>query len=210
MRRAEARRVYPANITCEQCGATVPRSASRDGQRFCSNACRLEGLNAAPRPVRQAPCRICGKLFRCPPGFQQPDADGSTRGLYCSRACMWSDDDYRKRRAAKHSPTQLERWLFRVLDEAAVPYEKFATVGRYVPDALLPEYMTIIEVDGAIWHRKRIEYDRRRDADLAAAGYVVMHFTDLELTSLKKSRQLIGGAVADIKGGRQKYRAPLL
>lgn len=121
---------------------------------------------------------------------------------------MWSDDDYRNRRAAKHSPTRLERWLFTVLDEAGVRYEKFATVGRYVPDALLVDFGVIIEVDGAVWHRKKIEYDRQRDANLAAAGYIVMHFTDLEMTGIKKARALIGAALVDIANGYATYRAP--
>ena len=123
---------------------------------------------------------------------------------------MWSDDDYRKRRAAKHSPTRLERWLFTVLNESGIPYEKFATIGRYVPDALLPGYRTIIEVDGVVWHRKRVAYDQQRDADLASAGFVVVHFTDLEITSLKKAQSLIGDALTQIKTGSQSYRAPLL
>lgn len=200
---------------CKQCESefTVNVSAvkgMRTGE-YCSNECRISALNELPRPPAQmADCRICGNEFRRPKGHSRPDSDGKTRGIYCSRRCMWLDDDYRKRRAAKHSPTCLERWLFTVLDEAGIPYEKFATVGRYVPDALLVGHNVIIEVDGVVWHRERIDYDRQRDVDLATAGYVVMHFTDLELTGIKKARALIGAALVDISHGQARYRPPLL
>lgn len=119
---------------------------------------------------------------------------------------MWTDDDYRKRRAAKHSPTRLEQWLFRVLDEEGVTYDKFTTVGRYVPDAILTDFNVILEVDGVAWHAKRVAYDKQRDLDLAAAGYIVMHFTDREITGIKKARELIGAAVAEVRNGKAKYK----
>jgi very-short-patch-repair endonuclease len=123
---------------------------------------------------------------------------------------MWTDDDYRKRRAIRHSPSKLERWLFAVLDGDGIRYKKFATVGRYVPDALLPDHMVIIEVDGVAWHRRRVDYDKQRDRDLAAAGYTVLHFTDLELISAKTTTTLIGKALADVRTGTAVYRPPLL
>lgn len=210
-RRAESRRKHPAVITCQRCGRDAPRTVTYAGQKFCSDACRMAALNDLPRqPPQMAPCRTCGKLFRCPRGFRTPDADGKIRGVYCSRGCMWTDDDYRKRRAVRHSPSCLEVWLFAALDAEGVAYDKFATVGRYVPDALLTDHKVIIEVDGVIWHRKKVAYDQQRDRDLTAAGYTVMHFTDLEIRSAKQARKLIGEAMAEILAGRQQYRAPLL
>lgn len=156
------------------------------------------------------PCRACGKPFNCPEGFLRPDADGKTRGVYCSRDCMWTDDDYCKRRAVRHSPSNLEAWLFLTLDAEGIRYEPFGTVGRYVPDAILLDYPVIIEVDGVVWHRRRVAYDQQRDRDLMAAGYTVLHFTSLELTSGKKARELIGNALADVRAGTAKYRPPML
>lgn len=46
-RRRRHRQIHPSNVTCEQCGKTVKRAVYM--QRFCSNACRLEALNALPR-----------------------------------------------------------------------------------------------------------------------------------------------------------------
>lgn len=209
-RRGIARRKYSESLLCGHCGAEVRRRKAQGAQRFCSDECRLAALNAVPRQAATVNCRICGSSFKSVPSHRKPNSEGKTRGLYCSRKCMWTDDDYRKRRAARHSPSKLEIWLFKVLDEQGVPYERFATVGRYVPDALLPGRNIIFEVDGVRWHRERIAYDRQRDADLAAAGFTVLHFTDLELTSLKATRILIGSALEEISAGVATYRAPLL
>jgi very-short-patch-repair endonuclease len=112
----------------------------------------------------------------------------------------------------RQAPTRLERWLFAALDEAGVAYQPFASagVGRYVADALLADHMVIIEVDGVRWHRKREASDRRRDAELTAAGYTVVHFTDLEMTSQAKARVLVTDLIASIRAGQQGYRPPPL
>ena len=123
---------------------------------------------------------------------------------------MWTDDDYRKRRAVRHSPTRLEVWLFEVLDAEKIEYEPFGTVGRYVPDALLPKQRVILEVDGVKWHRPREAYDKQRDRDLAGAGYTVMHFTDIELISRPRAHALLSAAIAEIKAGNAAYRPALL
>lgn len=196
-------------ITCGVCARSFQPTSSQ--QQFCSAGCRQAALNSRPRkPVRTALCRICEKPFPCPEKYRRPNTDGRTRGLYCSRECMWTDDDYCKRRVARNPVTKLERWLFAVLDADGIRYEKFATAGRYVPDALLDEYRVIIEVDGVVWHRMRVARDQQRDRELAAAGYTVMHFTDLEMNTPNAARRLIKPALSDIRAGRAAYRAPLL
>lgn len=204
------RRRAPDRI-CEACGKSFYAARRSRPVRFCSNDCRMAVLNALPRePRATAECRICGKEFHCPATYRRPDAEGKTRGVYCSRACMWTDDDYRKRRAVRHSPTRLECWLFEALDAAGVSYEAFGNVGRYVPDAMLSEYRVIIEVDGVKWHRPRVEYDRARDRDLAAAGWTVMHFTDIDLRSRPRALVILGEAIGQIVRGQARYRAPTL
>lgn len=53
------------------------------------------------------------------------------------------------------------------------------TVGAYVVDFLWRGPRVIVETDGYRYHRGRaaFEYDRRRQAQLAAAGYEVQRFT---------------------------------
>jgi len=123
---------------------------------------------------------------------------------------MWNDDDYRKRRAVRHTPTRLEGWLFDALDAAGIAYERYGNVGRYVPDAMLTDYRVIIEVDGVKWHRPRVEYDQARDRDLSAAGWTVMHFTDIDLRSRPRALTVLGEAIAQITRGKASYRPPTL
>jgi hypothetical protein len=44
----------------------------------------------------------------------------------------------------------------------------------------------------------------------ADAGYTVVHFTDLEMTSQAKARVLVMDLIASIRAGQQGYRPPLL
>jgi very-short-patch-repair endonuclease len=50
-------------------------------------------------------------------------------------------------------------------------------------DCLWPERNLVVEIDGFQFHgsRRAFEYDRQKDAKLAAAGVVVMRFTWREL-----------------------------
>lgn len=69
-------------------------------------------------------------------------------------------------RAANLPPAQLNREL--------------QIAGRRIdPDALWPDHRLIVELDGEDVHRTRRAFhaDRRRDAALAAEGYVVVRFT---------------------------------
>jgi very-short-patch-repair endonuclease len=57
-------------------------------------------------------------------------------------------------------------------------------IAGHEVDFALPNERIVIEVDGWATHgtRARFEQDRRRDADLAAAGWVVLRFTWLQVT----------------------------
>jgi very-short-patch-repair endonuclease len=79
-----------------------------------------------------------------------------------------------------------ERLMFALIRQAGLPRpETNARVGRYRPDFLYRTERLIIEVDG--WgphhHRRAFENDRRRGAELTAAGYRVMHVTYRQLTT---------------------------
>jgi very-short-patch-repair endonuclease len=53
-------------------------------------------------------------------------------------------------------------------------------IGRYIADFYCHELKLIIEIDGEI-HSKQRQYDKNRDAYLAACGYITMRFTDREI-----------------------------
>lgn len=83
---------------------------------------------------------------------------------------------------ADAAPTRsrLERALRPVLEQHHLPQPEInVRLGRYRPDFLWRAHRVIVETDG--WqghgHRLAFERDRARDAELQAAGYVVLRFT---------------------------------
>jgi len=90
----------------------------------------------------------------------------------------------RLREAARTEPTltrsEAERRLIELIRAARLPEPRAnARVGRYEVDLLWPEQRLVVEVDGYAFHSTRaaFERDRRRDADLQAAGYRVIRVT---------------------------------
>jgi very-short-patch-repair endonuclease len=59
-----------------------------------------------------------------------------------------------------------------------------ARIGNHVVDFLWRRHRLVVEIDGFQYHssRKAFERDRRRDAELAAAGYRVIRITWMQLT----------------------------
>jgi very-short-patch-repair endonuclease len=91
---------------------------------------------------------------------------------------------YRLDDAAEIEPdlarSELERRFLRLCAKAALPGpEVNARVGDHVVDFLWRRSGLIVETDGYRYHRGRanFEHDRRRDAELATAGYEVLRFT---------------------------------
>jgi very-short-patch-repair endonuclease len=75
--------------------------------------------------------------------------------------------------------------MLRLLRAAELPTPRVnARVGRFEVDFLWPAHRLIVEVDGYAYHsdRRAFERDRRRDATLAAAGYLVVRITWRQLT----------------------------
>jgi very-short-patch-repair endonuclease len=73
-----------------------------------------------------------------------------------------------------------ERRLLELIKDAGLPRPcTNAPLGPYEVDLLFPDQRLVVEVDGFAAHgtRRAFERDRARDADLAAAGYVVLRFT---------------------------------
>jgi very-short-patch-repair endonuclease len=88
------------------------------------------------------------------------------------------------RDAARPEPartrSEAERRLLELIRAARLPEPRTnARAGGYEVDLLWPEAGLVVEVDGYAFHstRSAFERDRRRDADLHAAGYVVLRVT---------------------------------
>ena len=193
LKSAGRRRLAWVTKFCLQCGKTF-EITGRNRLRpnlFCSDACRLKGLNSLPRdPPQTRPCAGCGKPFRAGP---------KSKRKYCSRKCLWTDPDYRQRRAVRHSPTELELWLYRSLDQSGFAYERYKSVGRWNVDAFIPALNLIIEVDGWCWHKDRLQHDAQRDDDFRRAGHEVIHFTDRQLKNERNTKRLIFGFLREYR-----------
>ncbi len=86
--------------------------------------------------------------------------------------------------------SEAERLLLDLVRAARLPRpETNVRVGGYEIDALWSQERLAVEVDGYAYHRTRaaFERDRRRDADLQAAGLRVMRITWLQLTNERDS-----------------------
>jgi very-short-patch-repair endonuclease len=80
--------------------------------------------------------------------------------------------------------TELERLLYRVLDDPRLPGYTRQTLIRYqrvdaTVDAFLADWRLIVEGDGRRWHNRRADHerDRLRDNEATVQGYAVLRFT---------------------------------
>jgi very-short-patch-repair endonuclease len=87
----------------------------------------------------------------------------------------------------QYTRAKSERLMLALIRDADLPpclTNEKVLQGRYEADFLWPEHKLIVEVDGYATHghRRAFEQDRRRNANLIAAGYTVMQITYRQLT----------------------------
>lgn len=76
----------------------------------------------------------------------------------------------------RSAPTPAERILRHRLTAAGIHFTSQQVIGRYIVDIVLPQYMTVVELDG-IHHRispKQRRYDQERDEYLTSLGLLVL------------------------------------
>ena len=98
--------------------------------------------------------------------------------------------------------TELERSMLRLVADAGLPRPLVnARVGRFEVDFLWRDERVIVETDGWVAHRHRgaFERDRARDAELQAAGYLVVRFTWRQIT---ETRLLVATRIAQVLAAR--------
>lgn len=94
--------------------------------------------------------------------------------------------------------SELERTMLRLLAGAGLPRPRVnARVGRFMVDFLWADERVVAETDGWAAHanRRAFERDRARDAELHAAGYVVLRFT---WRQIDESPLLVAARVAQV------------
>lgn len=92
--------------------------------------------------------------------------------------------DYRKSNAYQPPTSELERLLYRVLDDRRLPsYTRqmpmFYRRANATVDSYIAAWRLIVEGDGRRWHTRKadMERDRVRDNEAVAHGYAVLRFT---------------------------------
>jgi len=84
-------------------------------------------------------------------------------------------------RAPRTKETSLERIFRLALEAAHVPFlQNYTDFHVAQPDFYLPQYRTVVEIDGAYWHAKpkQIKRDHQKDAFYRSLGLKVYRFTE--------------------------------
>ena len=80
---------------------------------------------------------------------------------------------------------EAHRMLLELIRDSSMPHPKTEVpIGRYRADICWPETKLVVEMDSSRWHNSpgKIEHDKRRDAELAALGYLTLRVTWHQLT----------------------------
>jgi len=80
--------------------------------------------------------------------------------------------------------TKAERLMNGWLSNWGLKHNNQVVIDKYIVDLLLPEYKTIIELDG-IQHKQNLSYDTKRTFDLINLGYKLIRFDNIELRDRK-------------------------
>ena len=90
----------------------------------------------------------------------QPFANKLRKRMTKSEACLW-------------------KYVLRARQLKGYQFRRQRPVLNYIADFMCKELMLVIEVDGIthLWEETIIK-DKKKTADLAAAGFVVLRFTD--------------------------------
>jgi len=127
-----------------------------------------------PRTIKKIEriCLQCGGVFyRYPSQLTRP-----RDGKFCSKTCRALYVNQRRR--LRKGPTSIEQLLINELAVRAVPFCFQYPFAGYVLDFAFPIHQVAVEADGVYWHSLENvkEKDARKDRDLAALGWTVLHF----------------------------------
>ena len=95
----------------------------------------------------------------------------------------WTPRNTARARALRNAATPAERRLWEYLAKAQLgaKFSRQMPVGPWYADFLCRELRLVVELDGYS-HDVQPGRDARRDADLRGRGYIVLHFTNEDVT----------------------------
>ena len=113
-----------------------------------------------------------------------PLAGGAGGGQTLSTMPDWKPRNTTRARILRNAATPAERKLWEYLSRSQLgaKFSRQMPVGPWYADFLCRELKLVIELDGYS-HDVQPEKDVRRDADLTARGYTVLHFTNEDATA---------------------------
>ncbi len=191
-------------IKCKYCGTEVYKGKKyleKHKSFFCSLKCAnlYQGRNKL-----KFTCKTCGKGFKW-----SKSRIKNNNPTYCSIECRNKDKEWVKRTAInanlvqqyKKGLNKLELSGRSILQDLGMELEKdFAeqilVFDKFLVDVLLLNTNVIIQWDGEYWHSKieRKRLDKSQDAYLNKCGYVVLRFTDKQISN---SRENVCGAIKE-------------
>lgn len=77
--------------------------------------------------------------------------------------------------------SRIEQMMDKALRDIGIHALYGQRIGRRWPDLMIRDARLVVECDGTYWHTP--EADAIRDAELQAAGWTVLHFTDEEIVA---------------------------
>jgi hypothetical protein len=165
----------PIKRVCNECDKEYHVRPSAADSIYCSRKCHHHAMKKVTGPEHplyiqsiNKICLVCGKEFLIKPCHERRGM-----GKFCSRRCQgaWT-------MAHCSSPSSFEVVFARELDRAGIKYNQQVLLGGFVADFVLPDTLTIIEIDGDYWHDlpKVKARDARKDAYYKHIGYVPIHF----------------------------------
>ena len=91
----------------------------------------------------------------------------------------WKPRNTSRARELRNAATPAERrlWEYLAKGRLGAKFSRQMPVGPWYADFLCRELKLVVELDG-FSHEVQPEKDERRDADLRARGYAVLHFTN--------------------------------
>lgn len=88
-----------------------------------------------------------------------------------------------KARGLRKNATPWENKLwYEFLKNYPVRFRRQQPIGQYIVDFYCSKAKLIVEADGGgHFYNDKIEYDKNRDLFLQEKGYIILHFTNLEI-----------------------------
>lgn len=103
--------------------------------------------------------------------------EGARLVVFLRNKCPQDKKNKAKRMRQNMTNAEIRLWRRIRCDALGVRARRQVVMRGYIVDFYIPRWKLIIEVDGK-YHENQVEYDRKRDSDLARIGFKTLRFTN--------------------------------